>query len=140
MIPNTDKALRMLSQRLMNRLLPDLETQYFQSEGMVMGLLMEAIADEVATGIDRRMKDIADMKKLLLNGRNYHNADPAVDRDPLSLSLNDVNKLHDELTGHLIELHIQVEKDGSGEATEINNDIWRYLEITAGRHLITVMG
>lgn len=140
MIPNTDKALRMLSQRLMDRLLPDLDSLYYQSDGMVMGLLMEAIADEVATGIDRRMKDIADMKKLLLKGSHTHNADAAIGSDPLSLSLKDVNQLHDDLTRHLIELQIKVEQDGSREASELNKDIWRYLETTAGRHLISVMG
>ena len=140
MIPNTDKALRMLSQRLMDRLLPDLDSLYYQSDGMVMGLLMEAIADEVATGIDRRMKDIADMKKLLLKGSHTHNADAAIGSDPLSLSLKDVNQLHDDLTRHLIELQIKVEQDGSREASELNKDIWLYLETTGERHLISVMG
>ena len=139
MIPNTDNALRMLSQRLMNQLLPDLKSQYCQSDGMLVGLLMMAIADEVATGIDNRMKDVADMKTLLVKGGSYHDADTAVSSGPLSLSLKDVNQLHDELTGHLIQLHIQVEKDGSAEAAELNSDIWRYLETTAGRHVITAM-
>ncbi len=140
MIPNTDDALRMLSQRLMNHLLPDLKSLYCQSDGMLVGMLMNAIADEVATGIDRRMKDIADMKTLLAKGGSYLDAGTAVSSEPLSLSLKDVNQLHDELTRHLIELHIRVEKDGSADATELNSDIWRYLETTAGRHVITAMG
>ncbi len=140
MIPNTDDALRMLSQRLMNQLLPDLKSLYCQSDGMLVGMLMNAIADEVATGIDRRMKDIADMKRLLAKGSSYHDAATAVSCEPLSLSLKDVNQLHDELTRHLIALHIQVEKEGSTGAAELNSDIWRYLETTAGRHVITAMG
>ncbi|MCZ6501533.1 MAG: hypothetical protein O6945_03355 [Gammaproteobacteria bacterium] len=140
MIPNTDDALRMLSQRLMNHLLPDLKSLYCRSDGMLVGMLMNAIADEVATGIDRRMKDIADMKTLLAKGGSYLDAGTVVSSEPLSLSLKDVNQLHDELTGHLIQLHIQVEKEGSADATELNNDIWRYLETTAGRHVITAMG
>ena len=124
----------------MNQLLPDLKSVYCQSDGMLVGMLMNAIADEVATGIDRRMKDIADMKRLLAKGSSYHDAATAVSCEPLSLSLKDVNQLHDELTGHLIALHIQVEKVGSADAAELNSDIWRYLETTAGRHVITAMG
>jgi hypothetical protein len=51
MIPHTDGALRMLSQRLMTQLLPDLKSLYSLSDGALIGLLINAIADETAEGI-----------------------------------------------------------------------------------------
>ncbi|MBQ76146.1 MAG: hypothetical protein CMQ20_14155 [Gammaproteobacteria bacterium] len=140
MIPNTDSALRMLSQRLMTQLLPDLKSEYSQSDGMLLGMLMMAIADEVATGIDTRMKDIADMKALLEQGRDYHDAGLLTVAEPASLSLKDVNQLHDDLTRHLIELHARVEIADSSEASQMLGDIWHYLEASTGRHAIAAMG
>lgn len=140
MIPNTDDALRMLSERLMTELLPDLKTQYSQADGMLLGMLMNAIADEVAAGIDHRMKDIADMVLLLKQGSAFHRADNVVDQTPKSLKLKDVNLLHDRLTSELIRLHETVESAGTEEADEINREIWRYLGVTAKRYIITAMG
>ena len=63
MIPHTDGALRMLSQRLMKQLLPDLKSLYSLSDGALNGLLINAIADETGEGIQRRLDDIAEMDR-----------------------------------------------------------------------------
>jgi|TARA_B100001964_G_scaffold244698_1_gene327329 hypothetical protein len=140
MIPNTDSALRMLSQRLMMQLLPDIKSEYNLSDGMLLSMLMMAVADEVATGIDTRMKDIAEMKGLLEQGRGYHDAGNLISAEPDSFSLKDVNQLHDDLTRHLIELHARVETAGTSEASQLVGDIWSYLEACTARHAITSLG
>ncbi len=140
MIPNTDDALRMLSQRLMVQLLPDLKTEYCLSDGMLLGLLMNAIADEVASGIELRMQDIADMARLLKQGSAFHDAGKLVDQGPASLKLKDVNILHDQFTTELIKLHEIVERSETEEATRVEREIWRYLGTTAERHTITALG
>lgn len=140
MIPNTDDALRMLCQRLMTQLLPDLKTEYSQADGMLLGLLMNAIADEIASGINHRMNDIADMARLLKQGSALHNTGNLADQTPTSLKLNDVNALHDQFTRELIKLHEIVERTGTEEAAGLDREIWRYLETTATRHTITAMG
>ena len=140
MIPNTDDALRMLCQRLMTQLLPDLKTEYSQADGMLLGLLMNAIADEIASGINHRMEDIADMAKLLKQGSAFNNTGNLADQTPASLNLRDVNALHDQFTRELIKLHEIVEHAGTGKAAGLDREIWRYLGTTAGRHTITAMG
>ena len=140
MIPNTDDALRMLCQRLMTQLLPDLKTEYSQADGMLLGLLMNAIADEVASGINYRMEDIADMARLLKRGSAFHNTGNLADQTPTSFKLKDVNALHDRFTHELIKLHEIVECTGIEEAAGLDREIWRYLGTTAERHIITAMG
>ena len=140
MIPNTDDALRMLCQRLMTQLLPDLKTEYSQADGMLLGLLMNAIADEIGSGINHRMEDIADMARLLKQGNTFHHTDNLADQTPTSLNLWDVNALHDQFTRELIKLHEIVEQTSTEEAAALDREIWRYLETTAERHTITAMG
>jgi hypothetical protein len=140
MIPNTDDALRMLCQRLMTQLLPDLKTEYSQADGMLLGLLMNAIADEIASGINHRMEDIADMARLLKQGSAFNNTGNLADQTPASLNLRDVNVLHDQFTRELIRLHEIVERAGTEKAAGLDREIWRYLGTTAGRHTITAMG
>jgi hypothetical protein len=140
MIPNTDDALRMLCQRLMTQLLPDLKTEYSQADGMLLGLLMNAIADEVGSGINYRMEDIADMARLLKQGNAFHGTGDLAGQTPTSLNLKDVNALHDQFTRELIKLHETLERISTEEAAELDSEIWRYLETTAGRHTITAMG
>lgn len=140
MIPNTDDALRMLCQRLMTQLLPDLKTEYSQADGLLLGLLMNAIADEIASGIDHRMEDIADMATLLKQGSAFHNTGYVADQAPASFKLRDVNALHDQFTRELIKLHEVVEQAGTEGAAELDSEIWRYLATTAGRHTITALG
>ena len=140
MIPNTDDALRMLCQRLMTQLLPDLKTEYSQADGMLLGLLMNAIADEIASGINHRMEDIADMARLLKQGSAFNNTGNLADQTPASLNLRDVNALHDQFTRELIKLHEIVEHAVTEKAAGLDREIWRYLGTTAGRHTITAMG
>ena len=134
MIPNTDMALRMLAQRLMVQLLPDLGTAYSQSDGMLIGVLMNAIADEAAEGIDRRMKDIEEMQSLMEDAGLPVEFSRAA---PESLRLADVNALHDRLTKRLIELHAQAEAESDAAQCDV---IWGYLRRHAERHRITAAG
>ncbi len=139
MIPHTDDALRMLAERLLTRLLPEIGSVYGQSDGMLVGLLMNAIADEVACGIDRRMQDIAGMQDLLLKGVAFHDAGDMTERRPADYTLAAVNDLHDELTRHLIALHEALEESQEDAAGLLEAEIWRYLESMTGRHAITAV-
>ena len=138
MIPHTDDALRMLSQRLMTQLLPDLKTIYSLSDGALIGLLINAIADETAEGIQRRLDDIAEMKLIFETaGALLSDSDKEVIRTDLaSYRLADVNAHHDALTRILIRLHEMVE-DKKLEA--LNQAIWDYLRRHAQRHKITAV-
>lgn len=136
MIPNTDKALRMLSQRMMMTILPDLKSTYTMSDGMMIGLLVNAIADELSNGIERRLQDIREMQALFGQYREELDDTSRITASPENYSLEAVNSLHDALTRDLIRLHERAE---AGNLSELNNDIWRYLRTTAERHRITAI-
>ena len=138
MIPHADDALRMLSQRLVTQLLPDLKSLYSLSDGALIGLLINAIADETAEGIQRRLDDIAEMKRIFIAGEALLSSkDKEVTGAELSsYRLTDVNDHHDALSRILVLLHEASENKGF-EA--LNQSIWTYLRRHTQRHKITAV-
>ena len=136
MIPHTDGALRMLSQRLMTQLLPDLKSLYCVSDGALIGLLINAIADETGEGIQRRLDDISEMKLIFIAGGALLSSrdKEVVSAELSSYRLSDVNDHHDALTRVLVSLHQKTE-DKKTEA--LNQSIWAYLRRHSQRHKIT---
>ena len=138
MIPHADGALRMLSQRLMTQLLPDLKSLYSLSDGALIGLLINAIAAETAEGIQRRLDDIGEMKiifaagEALLSSRDKQD----INTELSSYRLADVNDHHDALTRILVSLHQKTE-DNDNET--LNRAIWAYLRRHSQRHKITAV-
>lgn len=148
MIPHPASALTMLSGRLITQLLPDLKSEYSMSDGMLIGLLMNALANELGSGIDARTQDIKEMQQLFASAVSVLEADelPAalessIDTKADNLTLDAVNDLHDSLTQVLIELHELVDNDSENDTyISLNKDIWGYLERHAQRHQITAAG
>jgi len=138
MIPHTDGALRMLSQRLMTQLLPDLKSLYCLSDGALIGLLINAIADETGEGIQRRLDDISEMKLIFIAGGALLSSrdKKVVSAELPSYRLTDVNDHHDALTRVLVSLHQKTE-DKKTEA--LNQSIWAYLRRHSQRHKITAV-
>jgi hypothetical protein len=138
MIPHTDGALRMLSQRLMTQLLPDLKSLYCVSDGALIGLLINAIADETGEGIQRRLDDISEMKLIFIAGGALLSSrdKEVVSAELSSYRLTDVNDHHDALTRVLVSLHQKTE-DNKTEA--LNQSIWAYLRRHSQRHKITAV-
>ena len=134
MIPKADDGLRSLVQRFLTQVLADTQSGYVASDGMVMGLLMNALADELGEGIARRLADIATMSALLREGQAFR-ACEVVDV-PANLTLAGVNACHDGLTRDLILLHAAVETDGGPSAARLNRAIWQYLAETTERHTL----
>ena len=138
MIPNADKALRLVNRRMMTTMLPDLNSAFVQSDGMLLGMLIENLATELATGIERRLQDIEAVKSLFRDAVHevkVEGLDDAMSQclhlQPASMSLADVNLVHDQLHRVLIDLHAYTEASG---LAKLNQAIWRYLEDHAGRH------
>lgn len=138
MIPHTDGALRMLSQRLMTQLLPDLKSLYSLSDGALIGLLINAIADETAAGIQRRLDDIAEMKLIFIAGEALLSSrdKEVIIAELSSYRLADVNDHHDALTRILVSLHQKAEDK---EIEALNQSIWAYLRRHSQRHKITAV-
>jgi hypothetical protein len=138
MIPHTDGALRMLSQRLMTQLLPDLKSLYSLSDGALIGLLINAIADETAEGIQRRLDDIAEMKLIFIAGEALLSSrdKEVISAELSSYRLADVNDHHDALTRILVSLHQKAEDK---EIEALNQSVWAYLRRHSQRHKITAV-
>lgn len=144
MIPHAPEALRMLSQRMLTQLVPDAKTNYSMSDGMLLGLLLGGLVNELDQGIERRLEDIRAMKAVFRSAQQSLGADALpngveeiLDLEPETMTMKDVNSVHDTHTGWLIALHDRV--DGAdGEAGKINHAIWRYLGQHAVRHALDI--
>lgn len=134
MIPRPDAALRMLAQRVLKTLLPDLGSAYARSDGGMTAMLLGYLAGEMESGISRRLADISEMRQILALAREAGLAmvDPDPD-EPAALTLSAVNACHGELTVALISLQAALETDPC-PAPEISAAIWRYLDRHSRRH------
>lgn len=139
MIPHTDQALRMLSQRLMVQLVPDMKSIYSISDGALVGLLMNALADELAEGIQRRLDDLAEMRQILAEVMEAltPEEEELLETEPVSMRLADVDEHHDRLTRVIIRLHALSEE--KSDLSSLNVAIWAYLRRHAARHAITAV-
>lgn len=137
MIPQAGSGQRSLVQRLLTRIVADTNSTYIASDGLLIGLLLNALSDELEQGVERRMQDILAMRNLLKAGQSFHSSD--IVPVPTDLSLRAVNACHDALTRQLIQLHAIVELDDSDEARSLNRDIWFYLTETVQRHQLTAV-
>ncbi|MFT7222283.1 MAG: hypothetical protein ACI8Z1_003908 [Candidatus Azotimanducaceae bacterium] len=145
MIPYTDQSLRHLSTRLMTQILPDIGNEYSMSDTALVGLLINAIADEAEQGIQRRLEDINELREIFVMAAGSLTAAELelASSELKSYRLSDVNELHDGLTRILIELQTRDEKNPvagpaaePGSRIDVTNSIWRYLRRHADRHTI----
>lgn len=142
MIPHAGSALAMLSQRILSHLVPNLATTYAMSDGAMTALLLQMLVAEVESGIERRLEDIEAMRAIFREAMDGlavpqlpTDISTAVEQLPASMTLNDVNAVHDALTRVLIDLHARVDVDGSSpDQININRRIWSYLDESAERH------
>lgn len=144
MIPHPSSALTMLSGRLMMQLLPDLKSAYNVSDGMLLGILLNALAEELESGVENRLQDIREMQDLfrialgtLQRPDLPEEIETLVQQQPADMTLKTVNDFHDRMTRVLIALHEIVEAKG---LDSLNADIWAYLDRQVQRHHITAAG
>lgn len=143
MIPNTATALKLLARRIMSRLVPDARSTYAMSDGAMVTMLVSAMAEELESGIDKRIQDIEAMRQIFQLARAV--PDPRLRqqmaelliRDIKPLTLTSVCRIHDDCTKVLIRLHEISEAQGDSGA-ELSNAIWRYLELHAARHALKI--
>lgn len=144
MIPHAPQALQMLSQRMLTQLVPDAKSNYSMSDGMLLGMLLGGLVSELDQGIERRLEDIRAMKAVFRSAQKSLDADALpkgveeiLALEPGSMTMEDVNSVHDAHTRWLIGLHELV--DGAdGEAGKVNRAIWRYLGQHAVRHALDI--
>lgn len=127
MIPHAPDAVRMIAQRMLSGVIPDLKSTYTMSDGSMLALLLMGLSGEVADGIARRLADIQELHLILAEA-----GETDIDPVPASMRLADVNAVHDRLTAKLIALHERIEGDSARD--ELCLRIWKYLGDHAARH------
>lgn len=142
MIPQPALNLGLLANRILTQVLPDLKSEYMMSDTAMVGMLLAAMQSEMASGIEHRMTDINSMKTLFRQALDQvkdtalkSELKAGLDLQPASLSMSDVDELHDQLTRKLIHLHEYVE---CNQIEKLNADIWRYLQEHAARYVLDV--
>ncbi|MCB1692389.1 MAG: hypothetical protein KDI19_06455 [Pseudomonadales bacterium] len=143
MIPLPSNALRLLAQRVLARLVPQAGSAHGTSDGAMTTMLIMTLADELESGVDRRMADIAQMRALFSTALEagvgedlVATLSPLRDRQPASFRMSDVDALHDEMANALIRLHERAEQAPS--LASLNEAIWQYLHESATRHALAI--
>ena len=108
------------------------------ADGALLGLLMTAVADEMAEGIDRRLADIEEMKQILAACQLSDDETEILQQPLTGYNLKAVNDHHDAVTRILINWHEQSETVES--LGGLNTEIWHYLRRHSERHTIQVPG
>ncbi|MFT7140777.1 MAG: 2-hydroxychromene-2-carboxylate isomerase [Candidatus Azotimanducaceae bacterium] len=137
MIPYPSSGLKMLAERVLGTVVPALGSKYAMSDAAMLTMLMVALAEEMESGVARRLQDIEAMNGVFQIAREAGievAPTEAIASDQQTLSR--VNELHDEMTVHLMTLHARVE--ASDEYRELNLAVWRYLHANAERHKLAL--
>lgn len=142
MIPDPVNNLGLLANRILTEVLVDLKSEYVMSDTAMVGMLLAAMQGELGRGIEHRMTDIKSMKALFAQALDQvkdkvlkAELNLALDLDPASLAMVDVNSLHNQQTRTLIQLHEYVEQN---QIEKLNADIWQYLDEQAARYVLDV--
>ncbi|MFT7245310.1 MAG: hypothetical protein ACI82A_002677 [Candidatus Azotimanducaceae bacterium] len=137
MIPYPASGLKMLAERVLGTVVPALGSKYAMSDTAMLAMLMVALADEMESGVARRLEDINAMSHLFQTSIEAGIDVASADSIPtIRQTLSAVNEIHDAMTKQLIVLHAQVES--SDDTIELNQAIWRYLQESAERHKLAL--
>lgn len=140
MIPYTADAIRMLSQKILTGVLPEIGSTYVMSDTAMLAMLLSALADEAESGISRRLKDVSEMTLIFAEakaaGIEVSEAPAEFNLMSSDMTMSSVNQVHDRMTESLIRLHMQVETNPA--QAELNEKIWRYLAASQERHALAI--
>ena len=101
---------------------------YVMSDTAMMGMLLSALA-QAESGVSRQLTDMMGMAEIFSAAEALGFTVPHAelnlsDMSPAGFEMHEVNRLHDQMTLALIELHGQIEQDANHD---LNEQIWRYL-------------
>lgn len=130
------KAVNVLGQlnKLCDEVMPSLELEYQQGIAGTIGALLLRIADEVESGVDRRVYRITKLKTLLRQGGEI------VRDDNLTAKINTVceapiddyrvsvlDELLKQCSGLMVELQAYLESEADPSYATLDREIWSFL-------------
>lgn len=117
--------LQRIARKLATEVAPKLEGDYAAGDIKIASILIAMAAETWEGGVDRILREITSMQEILrVGGKN-----PSGQSN--SHKIGDLRKTHDQLSGQLIELQVQLEESDSAEARELNLKIWQFLLLSA---------
>jgi hypothetical protein len=140
-IPQSQRAVSYLAQRLLTHVLPDQRTAFGAADVAFLNLVFEMVAQDLERGVQARLEDVRELRAIFAAARRLDPPDSLVARlasaesCPLSdLRLGPLDEAHAQHAAALIELHAWVEEQRGPEAERLDREIWRHLERHAERH------
>ena len=138
MIPRHGHSLRDIAIKLAMSIAPETTSVYAASNAGMMSMLLQCLAQDFDRAAESRSRDIAEMKEIFeraiagalgieLAGRLR----AFLTMQPKSLSLTDLDALSAEGQNTLIALQTWAEDNA---ATELEQEVWEFLERFADRH------
>jgi hypothetical protein len=141
MIPQSQRAVQVLAQRLLTHVLPDQRTAFGMADVAFLEMLFEMVGQDLERGVHARLEDIREMRAIFGGARRLGLPDDlaarlaaAEARELSDLRLGPLDALHALHCAALIELHARVETLGGEEAARVDREIWQHLERHAERH------
>lgn len=142
MIPRLSQGLADLAGKLATAIAPDTASSYAMANSGMIAMLLAALSVESERAVATRMADVEELKALFeASGRD---ADPPgqgdraafLAREPASLRLSDVDRLHAEGLRLLIDLHAWAEVHDPA----LDRQIWDFLAAHTERHRLDAPG
>lgn len=140
MKPDADHLLRMLAGRLLTHIMPEVATEYTQSNIALVSLLMMAAAEDFDRAAARLIEENRQMRRIFVDAttvvsdsnlkQRLEEAAELVDEDFRVSALESGNQ---PMRSLLIDLHAHIESLGGEDARKIDDAIWGELAESAKR-------
>jgi len=140
-IPQSQRAVSFLAQRLLTHVLPDQRTAFGAADVAFLSLAFEMVAQDLERGVHARLEDIRELRAIFGAARRLGPPDSLVARlaaaearELTDLRLGPLDAVHAQHAAAGIELHAWIEEQRGPEAERLDREIWQHLERHAERH------
>jgi hypothetical protein len=148
MIPKGAAGVGHIASRLVADLMPRASDLYMATDLAYLSLLLAMVAQDYDRSADVFVAEEREIVPILRDAAPHLNDETlrtriaaAIDHPPKSLRVSDLTARSDTLLRLLIDVHAEVEvaeADGAAWASELNKQIWRFLEAHASRRAYEV--
>ena len=141
MIPNTPQALGFLIDRLMQNVMPELQTTFAMSDLAFITTLLNMFGQDYDRSAQARLVDIREMQDIFSDAKGVvQDAELAKrlaatqDEFESDMHIGALDAVHADHCKLLIEAHAAIEQRDTRAAAVLNEQIWAHLERHADRH------
>ena len=141
MKPSIDHALTTFTGRFIEKIVPDIRSEFNQSETVTMATLLAVAAEDYDKAADVRVNEISAIKELFRNTECAERGlserlDALVAKEPVDYRISNLQALVEELNAALIDLHAWADE----QDPSLSVRIWSLLKDLAWSRRIELMG